>query len=67
MNFIKGDCFTNLDSYETTQWPYLFCSVPLINDRIMSLDRKKALRVCRITHCMSNNEPYVEIELTDWR
>jgi len=70
---IKGHCFTNLDDYKRVDWPRVFVVVPREGDQVESMDRKKILKVCGITHCskkeidkyspIDREEPYIEVEL----
>lgn len=57
-------CRTNLDGYETTNWPDSLCCRPMIGDLIESLCRRRVLKIVGITHALTtSNEPILLIEL----
>jgi hypothetical protein len=64
-NFIKGECRTNLDGYIMAMATQLFYRVPNIGELVSCFKNGKltTLRVCQITHCMMDNEPFIIVEL----
>lgn len=57
-------CFTNLDEFAREQWPNFVACRPIVGDKVESSSGKQ-LKVCAITHSMSQgkNFPVLRIEL----
>lgn len=66
---IRGYCRTNLDGYESEQWPTIFAAVPRVGECVQAKSGKR-LKVARVTHAVvedsflqTGQRPDIEVEL----
>lgn len=63
-------CQTNLEKFQYYEWPTILCAPPEIGHRVEGRrgDDRACLRVVGIEHtATANGEPYLSLELGDWK